>query len=350
LLKRLTAGALYRIGGISPKLRAMRVSTIVAWLLGVGLLVALVALNDPARVLGAVAALRFWLILIVLFHGVPLFFDVLAWQRLFQAPPRFAALYRIRWICEGVNGLFPVPHLGELLRAEQTRRIARPGEAGATVVVDLTLGVATELLFAALGLALFALLIRSDTLLRGLVIAVAVLGVVGACFYALQRAGIFTLTVAIAQRWSGPARRRLDLEDARALDGRIRALYGRRGRLLASAAWRFIGWLTGAGETWLILYALGKPVGIADAVMLESLSHAARTAAFPIPGGLGVQDGALLLLAMQLGLGAEAGLALSLAKRCRELALGAPALFAGYVTEARRLATTGEWRGAPPPA
>jgi putative membrane protein len=328
----------------------MRVSTIVAWLLGVGMLVALVALNDPLRVLGAVAALRFWLILVVLFHGVPLFFDVLAWHTLFQAPPRFAALYRIRWIAEGVNGLFPVPHLGELLRAEQTRRIARPGEAGASIVVDLTLGVATELLFAALGLALFGFFIRSDALLRGLVIAVAVLGLAGACFYALQRAGLFALAAAIARRWSAPARRRFDMEDARALDRRIRALYGRRARLLASSAWRFIGWLTGAGETWLILYGLGHPIGIAEAVMLESLSHAARTAAFAIPGGLGVQDGALLLLSVQLGLGAEAGLALSLAKRCRELALGAPALFAGYITEARRLATTGGWRGAPPPA
>jgi len=84
--------------------------------------------------------------------------------------------------------------------------------------------------------------------------------------------------------------------------------------------------------------------------MLESLSQAARTAAFAISGGLSVQDGALLLLAMQLGLGAEAGLALSLAKRCRELALGAPLLLTGYITAARRLAATGEWQGAPPPA
>ncbi|HUC69490.1 MAG TPA: hypothetical protein VMA53_28990 [Stellaceae bacterium] len=83
--------------------------------------------------------------------------------------------------------------------------------------------------------------------------------------------------------------------------------------------------------------------------MLESLSQAARTAAFAISGGLGVQDGALLL-AMQLGLGAEAGLALSLAKRCRELALGAPLLLTGYITAARRLAATGEWQRAPPPA
>ena len=328
----------------------MRLSAIIAWLLGVGLLGTLVALNHPARVLGAVGALGFWLALVILFHAVPLLVDAVAWQRLFLAPPPLAALCRIRWIAEGVNGLFPVPHLGELLRANLARRIARPGEAGASVVVDMTLGVATQVLFAALGLVLLGLLAGGDGLLQGLLIAVAVLTAAAAAFYFLQRAGLFALAAALARRWSAPARRRLAMEDARALDDRVRALYGRRAALLASALWRFAGWLAGAGETWLILYGLGHSIGFGAAVMLESLSQAARTAAFAIPGGLGVQDGALLLLSTQLGLGAETGLALSLAKRCRELALGAPALFAGYVIEARRLAAAEPWPGAPPPA
>lgn len=328
----------------------MRIPTIVAWLAGVALLAALIALNHPEAVLAALASLRYWLVLVILFHAVPLYFDTLAWRRLFQAPPPLAALFRIRWISEGVNGCFPVPHLGELLRADLTRRIARPGEAGASVVVDLTLGVATQLIFAALGLALFSLLVGGNALLRGLLVAVAVLGSCGATFYFLQRAGIFTLAARLVRRWSQTARRRLDLEDARALDGRIRALYARRAALLSSAWWRFLGWLTGAGETWLALKGLGHPVSIAEAVMLESLSQAARTAAFAIPGGLGVADGALLLLCAQLGLGAETGLALSLAKRCRELALGAPALLAGYLSQTRRLAAADGWPGAPPPA
>jgi putative membrane protein len=328
----------------------MRLSAIIARLLGAGLLGALVALNHPARVLDAVAALGFWLALVILFHAVPLLVDAVAWQRLFLAPPPLAALFRIRWIAEGVNGLFPVPHLGELLRANLARRIARPGEAGASVVVDVTLGVATQVLFAALGLVLFSLLAGGDALLRGLLIAIAVLTVVACAFYFLQRAGLFALAAALARRWSAPARRRVDMEDARALDGRVRALYGRRAALLASALWRFAGWLAGAGEIWLILHGLGHAIGVGEAVMLESLSQAARSAAFAIPGGLGVQDGALLLLCAQLGLGAETGLALSLAKRCRELALGAPALFAGYVIEARRLAAAEPWPGAPPPA
>lgn len=328
----------------------MRISAVIAWLLGVGLLAALVAVNDPVRVLEAVAALRGWLLLVVIFHAVPLYLDILAWRRLFTAPPSRAALLRIRWIAEGVNGLLPVPHLGELLRADLARRISRPGEAGASVVVDVTLGVATQVLFAALGLALFGLLAGASPLLRGLMVATAVLSVGAATFYLLQRAGMFALAAAVVRRWSAPARRLFDMEDARALDGRVRALYGRRTELLASAAWRLAGWVAGAGETWLILYGFGYPVSPAEAVMVESLSQAARTAAFAIPGGLGVQDGALLVLCGQLGLGPEIGLALSLAKRCRELILGLPALLAGYLIQARRLAAADGWPSGQPPA
>jgi putative membrane protein len=328
----------------------MRIATLIAWLVGVALLGTLVALNDPARVLAAMMALKGWLLVVMLFHAVPLAMDAVAWHRLFAAPPPLAALFRIRWIAEGVNGLLPVPHLGEVLRADLARRIARPGEAGASVVVDVTLGVATQVLFACLSIALFSIITSGGGLARALLIALAVLVACALTFYLLQRAGMFALVALFVRRWSGTARRLFDIDEARALDGRVRALYSRRGRLFSSALWRFAGWITGAGEIWLILWGLGRPIGMAEAIMLEGLSQTARTAAFVIPGGLGVQDGALLVLCGQLGLGAEIGLALALAKRARELILGLPALLCGYVIQARRLAAAEAWRGEQPPA
>jgi putative membrane protein len=314
----------------------MRASTVVAWLLGVGLLAALVAFNDPAGVLAALTALGVWLPVAIAFHGVPLLLDVVGWQQLFAVPPRLGALFRIRWIAEGMNGLLPVPHLGELLRAHLARRITETGEAGASVVVDLTLGVATQVLFASFGLALFGVAYGGSPLLRGLILAMSILIVAATTFYFLQRAGMFALAAAVVRRLAAPARRWVDMDDAMALDGRVRTLYLRRGKVALAAMWRLAGWVAGAGETFIILYGFGHPVSLTDAIILESLSHTARTAAFFIPGGLGVQDGALMLLAAQLGLGGEVGLALSLAKRCRELVLGAPALAAGYIIEWRR--------------
>ncbi len=56
--------------------------------------------------------------------------------------------------------------------------------------------------------------------------------------------------------------------------------------------------------------------------------------------GLGMQDGALVLLCSQLGIGAEGALALALVKRFREVAIGLPGLIAGSVIQTRR------WRRA----
>jgi hypothetical protein len=63
-----------------------------------------------------------------------------------------------------------------------------------------------------------------------------------------------------------------------------------------------------------------------DAFVLESLGQAIRGAGFAIPGALGVQEGGYLLLAPLAGLAPDAALALSLAKRARELLLGLPGL------------------------
>ncbi len=83
-----------------------------------------------------------------------------------------------------------------------------------------------------------------------------------------------------------------------------------------------MGWLVGTGEVYLITMLLGTPVSWRDALLLESLGQAIRGAGFAIPGALGVQEGGYLLLAPLAGLAPDAALALSLAKRARELLLG----------------------------
>ena len=65
----------------------------------------------------------------------------------------------------------------------------------------------------------------------------------------------------------------------------------------------------------------------------ESAGQAIRGAAFAIPGSLGAQEGGYLLLAPLVGLTGEAALALSLAKRARELALGLPGIVYLYFVE-----------------
>jgi putative membrane protein len=125
--------------------------------------------------------------------------------------------------------------------------------------------------------------------------------------------------------------------DAQSLVAEVKAIYGRRRRLGACVLWHLAGWLAGTLEVWAALWFLGHPVSFSDALMLESLIQAVRSAAFFMPGALGVQEGGLILLGAVVGLAPEVALALSLVKRIRELAIGLPALLAWQMIEGHRL-------------
>ena len=120
------------------------------------------------------------------------------------------------------------------------------------------------------------------------------------------------------------------------MDRELTAIYARHRALARTFLWRLASWITGAGEIWLSLHFLGHPVGLAEAIMIESLIQAVRSAAFAVPGGLGVQEGGFVVLAAFVGLGAEIGLAMALIRRVRELAFGVPAMVVWQVAEGNR--------------
>jgi len=114
-------------------------------------------------------------------------------------------------------------------------------------------------------------------------------------------------------------------ESGRSDRHRRAATYGRSGPVAASFLLSLIGWLVGTGEVYLILQLIHHPVGWIDACSWKpGPSHSRR----------GVRHtrcarragGGYLLLAPLAGLPPDAALALSLAKRARELLLGVPGL------------------------
>ena len=92
----------------------------------------------------------------------------------------------------------------------------------------------------------------------------------------------------------------------------------------------------GAAEVWIALAFMGHPVSLIEAVAIESLGQGSRSAAFMLPGGLGVQDGALIAVCAIFGVPAEIALAMALIKRVPDLVLGAPALLGWQELEGRR--------------
>jgi uncharacterized membrane protein YbhN (UPF0104 family) len=112
------------------------------------------------------------------------------------------------------------------------------------------------------------------------------------------------------------------------LDTAIRRLAAAHGRLALAILWQLAGLIVGCSETWLALSWLGHPVSLPAALALESFAMAARSLIFFAPAGLGVQEAGLIGVGHLLGLGSDVAIALSLAKRMREILFGLPALAA----------------------
>ena len=72
----------------------------------------------------------------------------------------------------------------------------------------------------------------------------------------------------------------------------------------------------GAGEIWLVMQALGQPLGMIDSFILESLGSGIRAAAFMLPRALGALEGGFVLFGALFGLPADTALAISLSNAC----------------------------------
>jgi putative membrane protein len=320
---------------VAPR-RKVPWASVAGWLFGLALIVFLVTRVDTGGVWSAVVNLRGWLAVIVLWHACPLVCDVFAWQCVFpRRAPSFGLLFLTRWIGEGANALLPIPLLGEVLRIRQTRTAQHNTiDTTASVVADITLGLVTQVPFTAVGLILFGLQGAGDLAVNPVALLVP-LALFVVAFYALQRTGALTRAATGIGKSLGRADV-FDLAKLRQLEETLRIIYRRRGAVFAGLVWRLVGWVVGAGEIWIVLYALGQPIGFGAAIVLESLSQAARAVAFVIPAGLGVQDATLVALAAHYGVPAEAALSLALAKRFREVVLGLPALIVGFSLERHR--------------
>jgi uncharacterized membrane protein YbhN (UPF0104 family) len=80
-------------------------------------------------------------------------------------------------------------------------------------------------------------------------------------------------------------------------------------------------WLLEAAETWLILYLVGAKIGVIPALSIEVCVAMLRSAAFVVPGGLGVQDAGYVALLTAFGVPdpASTGAAFVILKRGKEL-------------------------------
>lgn len=313
-----------------------------------GLLVAavLVATSGVDEVWTALVAAGWGMLAVVAARAVVVVLAGLGWWALFPAAARPTALacIGVRFVREGINTLLPVAQVGgDLVGARlMVRGETRGGLAGASVIVDIMAQAVTQFLFTALGLGVLVWLGGDETVIRTVAIGLALAAPALVGFYLVQRRAGHRLVGWALARLAGEREWRV-LGAVDDLYENLRALYGRRRRLLASTAIHSASWLVGAVEVWIALRCMGFEVGFAEALVIESLAQAVRGAAFAVPGAVGAQEGGLIALCALFGVPAQAALALSLVKRIGDLAVGVPGLVAWRALEARR--TPGEGRG-----
>ncbi len=317
----------------------MKRTTQIAFLFGLGLAIALIAWLGVGPVVSAIGAAGwgvFWLPVIYL---VPLAFAASSWRLLIppSGRPGTGAGVVATWIGLGANWLLPVAQIGgELIKARFIIRRGTPADSAlASVIVDKTLQVVTQIVFALAGALVFATSFTGKGVVIGAVGGVVPLGVGVWLFYRLQRKGAFgRLTDKLVQKVEHSASDTIDVPET-SVNDQLDLIYAQRRTVIVAAVLRLMFRCAMILETYVILHLLGHPVGLIEVFVIESLGQAVRAGSFLIPAGIGVQEVAFAALAKAVGLPVEIGVALSLCKRVRELTVGLPALLVWQLDEGR---------------
>jgi len=323
-------------------------------LVGIALFVAIIAWQGVGEVAEALGRAGWGIIAIALFHLPPLWADSMGWRSLFPPPqrPPWLRTLRARWIGESINDLLPVLQMGgNVVKAWLlVGRGVQVSQAGGSVIVDVTLVVMTQILFTLFGIALVVPLLGSKGSFIVVLAGTGIMAVLLAGFYAAQRRGFLSIVARVSRRVLGVSESVSFSNGAASIDAEVLRLYSNPRTLVTSGCWHILGWFLGVGEVWFALRLLGHPVDIGTALLFESLGQAVRTGAFAVPGALGIQEGGYILIGRALGIEPSIALALSLARRVRELLVGLPGLAVWQASTIHRLLPRSSDDAAAPPS
>jgi uncharacterized protein (TIRG00374 family) len=260
--------------------------------------------------------------------------NTLAWRQIL--PPRarvgFWLLFWVRQAGVAINQLTPTATVGgEVAKAVLLRpRLPVPATAASLVAARMSYALGQAVLVL-LGLSAILGHTRAKPDLGHAIVLAVVLtigGVLG--FIWLQRRGIFATAIASARRF-GIANGLVERLQAggTALDSHLADFYRDRPRAFAaSVLWHVVGQLVGLLQLAFILDALGVPTPLATCLAIEAFALVIDSAAFMVPGRIGVQEAGRVLVFTTFGLSAATGLAVAVIVRLNQLAVAALGLAA----------------------
>lgn len=319
----------------------MKVATYVLWAFGLFFVLGLIGSEGFHKTGVALGTVGWGMLWVSLYRFVPMMFDAVAWRQLFPAGrrPRPFAILVIRWVGESVNSLLPVAQVGgDVVRARlAAKRNGLPrSTAGAATVVDFTLALVAQAAFSFAGVGLLLARTGLSEPVAAFTIALLVGAILVYALHMLPKMGLFGLLARLVGKIARNDEKLRSLTGGvHALDQQIVELHRRGPDILIAFFLKLAGWVLRVLETWLVLRFMGYPISFDDAYIIESLTAAVRSAAFFMPGGLGLQEGGIMVLGHIMGLPPNAALGLAVVKRVREIATGVPGLATWSYMEAR---------------
>ncbi len=319
----------------------MKTALYIGALLGLTLLVVLVVRVDIAAILHVLDVAGWRLLWLVPYRALFFLLYALGWVALLRAySPKGLGLGYLFWVTtvrDGIDRLLPVASVGGGVAAVRLLRWrgVPVAQSGASVIVEILLTLFAVYLFAVVGVVLLFDQGLSVHQHRGVLLALLLSLPIPAVTAVLLRYGSIlgrVHSILLGLVGASPL-----TEGAASLDREVRASLRRTSSLLVAAGLQFAALCSGAFEVWFALRLFGHPVNFQSALMLESMTQAIRHLAFVVPAGLGVQEAGLILFGRALGIDAELAVAVSMAKRLREVLWGMTSLLSWQWMEGRRV-------------
>jgi len=310
--------------------------------MGLALLVALMVHADLSAMLHTFMLAGWSLLWLVPYRVLFFLLFALGWLCLLRPynPGNRAGILYSFWVAtvrEAIDRLLPVASVGGGVAAVRLMRWRGLDAAavGATVIAEILLSLIASYLFAALGFILLIDLGAQDHEYGALLLGLAASLPVPVFTALLLRYGSIFGRM---QNWLRPLVGATDLsEGAASLDREVRATLSRLPAMSTAGVLQLAAMVSGSFEIWFALRLFGHPISAEAAAVLEGVNQAIRQVAFVIPAGIGVQEAGLVLFGHSLGINSELALAVSMAKRLREVLWGLASLISWQWLEGRRL-------------
>ena len=269
---------------------------------------------------------------LILAHVLTLYFDALSWYVLVgHKKLGIAWAFLITWISQAAGKFFPTGNItGEFVRAYLgIRRGLTTVQSSSTVFADIVIAT-----YALVIISIFSFFIIISNNLNFFSIEnsfffyASLLLFFVSCFiifFLIRKRFIRFFLKKIPKFFKFTLKKKIVITLLK-IDFYLFRLSKEKNKVLKALVLRLIGWLSGAFEIYVFLWIIGIEANYLDLVILESFTSLIKAFAFFIPGGLGVQELAFVMIGEFIGLSGPISFSIAIGRRIREILVGVPAV------------------------